>query len=271
MTFDEFLEIPPCAVGKHSTVDDTPVPEPTPKAAASNHAEVPIPPPAARPPQAVPARNNTPAAVAQPESDSDEASAQVLPNTTCRRRGCNVTSPATPNPSRDDEQCVYHPGQAVFHEGNKGWSCCKKRVLEFDEFLQIPGCKTRTRHCFVGKKQANGTGLEKLSTVRHDFYQTSTTVHASLYLKKINKEISKVEFQESGEAVTLDLKTTDGKHYETVLPLYARIDVSKSTFKILGTKLELTLAKADGSGWPVLRSDERLTGEIIQTGRAGMA
>jgi len=144
--------------------------------------------------------------------------------------------------------------------------------MEFDEFLQIPGCKTRSRHCFVGKKKkGNGDELEKLATVRHDFYQTSTTLHASLYLKKIDKGSSKVLFREGGEEVELDLKTTDGKHYEAVVPLYGRIEVSKSAFRILGTKLELTLAKVDGGGWPVLRADDRLTGEIIQTGRAGMA
>lgn len=142
--------------------------------------------------------------------------------------------------------------------------------MEFDEFLQIPGCKTRTRHCFVGKKK-KGDDLEKLTTVRHDFYQTSTTLHASIYLKKINKDTSKVEFAESGEEISVDLKTADGKQYTAAIPLYGKIDAGKSTFRILGTKLELTLAKTDGSGWPVLRADEKLTGEIIQTGRAGRA
>lgn len=37
----------------------------------------------------------------------------------------------------------------------------------------------------------------------------------------------------------------------------------------MGTKLEFTLAKADASGWPVLRSTDPMTGEIIQSGRAG--
>jgi len=89
-----------------------------------------------------------------------------------------------------------------------------------------------------------------------------------LYLKKIDKAVSKVEFAESGQEVALDLKTTDGKQYQTALPLYGNIDPSKSSFKILGTKLELTLIKVDGRGWPVLRADEKLTGEIIQTGSA---
>lgn len=53
------------------------------------------------------------------------------------------------------------------------------------------------------------------------------------------------------------------------MPLFAAIDPIKTSFKILGTKLEVTLAKADVSSWPVLRSDDRLTGEILQVGRAG--
>lgn len=143
--------------------------------------------------------------------------------------------------------------------------------------MKIPGCKTRDRHCFTGKKKAKrkegeeGEAYEKLSNVRHDFYQTGTTVHASLYLKKIDKEKSKVEFFENGEQVDLDLKTQDGKEYASLVPLYGKIDPAKSTFTIKGTKMDLTLIKADGLGWPVLRSDERVTGEIIQTGRAGRA
>jgi hypothetical protein len=53
------------------------------------------------------------------------------------------------------------------------------------------------------------------------------------------------------------------------VPLFGEIDTEKSSFKILGTKLELSLVKADGASWPVLRSDEELTGEILQIGRAG--
>ena len=55
------------------------------------------------------------------------------------------------------------------------------------------------------------------------------------------------------------------------MPLFGAIDKEKSEFSIMGTKLELRLAKADGASWPVLRGDERHTGEIIQMGRAGRA
>ena len=105
---------------------------------------------------------------------------------------------------------------------------------------------------------------------RHDFYQTTTTVIASLYLKKIDKERAKVEFT-SPTTVNLDLPTADNRRYATELPLFGRIDITKSKAKIMGTKLEMTLFKADGLSWPTLRSDEQRTSEIIQVGQAGKA
>jgi hypothetical protein len=107
------------------------------------------------------------------------------------------------------------------------------------------------------------------SVSRHDFYQTGTTVVASIFLKKIDKETSTIDFTET--QVNVDLRTSDSKRYKTEYPLFASINPEQSKYRILGTKLELTLAKADGTSWPVLRSDEPLTGEMIQVGRAGRA
>jgi hypothetical protein len=265
------MAIPPCTTGKHSTVDDTPAPEPKPseeeveakiqeqKQKAENLqpavARVAV---AAQPPRATPSP-------APPEDEDDDPDLPISDGASCKRKGCGATFNA--GQSRDGEECVHHPGQALFHEGTKGWTCCKKRVLEFDEFMKLPGCKTKDRHLFVGKKK-DPTAEEQLSEVRNDFYQTATTVIASLYLKKINKDRSKVDFTDAN-TVQLDLHTTDSKHYQTSVQLYGPIKPADSTFKIMGTKLELTLAKADGAGWPVLRADDPHSGEIIQAGRAG--
>ena len=40
------------------------------------------------------------------------------------------------------------------HHRGKGYLCCKRRVLEFDEFLKIEGCK-KGRHVFVPKAKAD--------------------------------------------------------------------------------------------------------------------
>jgi CS domain len=144
--------------------------------------------------------------------------------------------------------------------------------------MRIEGCQTKDRHLFIGSgKKRNGkaavvdsTGEERVESVKSDFYQTATTVIVSLYLKKIDSTRSSIVFS-SPLSINLDLVTTDKKRHTTTIPLYAPIDPEKSKYKIMGTKLELTLVKADGAGWPVLRSDERRTGEIIQVGRAGTA
>ena len=137
--------------------------------------------------------------------------------------------------------------------------------------MKLEGCKTSPRHLFVGsgEDQKKPSGEELLETVRHDFYQTPSTVIASFFLKKIDSTKAAVRFEE--QALVLDLPTSDAspKRYKTTVPLYGPIDTDKSAYKILGTKLEVSLYKADGASWPVLRSDERRTGEILQVGRAG--
>jgi hypothetical protein len=104
---------------------------------------------------------------------------------------------------------------------------------------------------------------------RHDFYQTPSTVIASFFLKKIDKERAKIDF--NGRSLGLDLPTTDSppKRYAAEVPLYSMIDPEKSSFKILGTKLEVSLVKADATPWPVLRSSDPATGQILQVGQAG--
>ena len=92
-------------------------------------------------------------------------------------------------------------------------------------------------------------------------------MNVSLYLKKINKDSAKVEF--AATSIELDLPTTDNKRYKDTYQLFAPIDPEKSQFRVLGTKLELTLVKADGTSWPVLRSDDKWSGERIQIGKAG--
>ena len=86
-------------------------------------------------------------------------------------------------------------------------------------------------------------------------------------MKKIVKERSTVKFS-SPTSIRLDLHTQDNKHYEAEIPLYGQIDTAKSTHKIMGTKVELALVKANGLSWATLRSDEQRPNEIIQVGKA---
>ena len=96
------------------------------------------------------------------ESEEDDPALEVTEGQKCRRRGCGATF--TLDLDRKNEQCIYHPGLAIFHEGSKGWSCCKKRVFDFDDFLSIAGCTSVTRHMFVGRSRAERA--EELRDVR---------------------------------------------------------------------------------------------------------
>lgn len=102
---------------------------------------------------------------------------------------------------------------------------------------------------------------------RNDFYQTPASVNVSLYLKKIDKDNAKVNFFST--SIDFDLPTTDNKRFKDTYSLFASIHPEKSQFRVLGTKLELTLSKVDGTSWPVLRSDDKWSGERIQIGNAG--
>lgn len=282
LTFDEFLEIEPCTQGKHSTTDLPPqiekkeAPEATlkevPNSSSSSSGAGPGPALPRAPINPATTPSGTPPPPPPPESDDDDPSLEIPEGRVCRRRACGAAY-RKESGRGGDEKCVHHPGVPIFHEGSKGYSCCKRRVLEFDQFMNIEGCKIKPRHLFIGsgsKEKTRGGGAEELlETVRTDFYQTPSSVIASFFLKKIDKDAAKVVFTQS--SVQLDLPTTDSppKRYRTEVPLFGPIDPEKTTHKILGTKLEVTLAKAEVSSWPVLRADDRLTGEILQVGRAG--
>lgn len=105
---------------------------------------------------------------------------------------------------------------------------------------------------------------------RHDHYQTADTVIASLFLKKIDKTRSHVRFV-SPRTISVDLHTADNRQYVTEIPLFGTIDADKSAFKIMNTKLELTLVKLDHQSWPTLRADEQRPDQIIQVGQAARA
>ena len=169
LTFDEFMDITPCTTGVHSTTDKPPALEEKPKedeATLSKKIEQMTAAGPRRTPITTPQTAPTPPPP-PPESEDDDLSLEIPDGAECRRRTCGQKYKK--GSSREGESCVHHPGIPIFHEGSKGYSCCKRRVLDFDEFMQIEGCKTKDKHLFIGsgkKEKASESGEEKLSTVR---------------------------------------------------------------------------------------------------------
>lgn len=222
--------------------------------------------------------------------EQDDPDVEITKGMRCKRKACGAE---LEDQTREDGECTYHPGvvrlsslwltlpvslvqsadhglivsQPIFHEGSKGYSCCKRRVLEFDEFLRIEGCRSG-RHLFVGPKKVDD-GAEELVDCRTDHYQTPRTVIVSVFGKQADKEKSSVKFEaEAVRALSLaraslrnvlmlrlsqmhvDLILPARKRFTKSFPLYGPIDPASSAFKILGTKCEITLAKADARSWP---------------------
>ena len=79
--------------------------------------------------------------------EQDDPLIPVERGTKCKRRGCNAeyVSDEVSRGDGPEAQCVFHPGYfyfdfffngspPLFHEGSKGYTCCKRKVLEFDEY-----------------------------------------------------------------------------------------------------------------------------------------
>lgn len=57
----------------------------------------------------------------------------------CTNKGC--LKEYDPN-ENGDGACKYHPGEPVFHDVKKTWTCCKVETWDWDEFMKIPQCTT---------------------------------------------------------------------------------------------------------------------------------
>lgn len=170
------MEIEPCTEGKHSTTDLPPQIEkkeaPSDPALLKEVANNTNAGPGPAMPRG-PINTATPSATPPPpppESDDDDPALEIPDGRICRRRACGVVYKKAAART-DEESCVHHPGVPIFHEGSKGYSCCKRRVLEFDEFMKIEGCQKKPRHLFVGsgkKEKPKGSAAEEelLETVR---------------------------------------------------------------------------------------------------------
>lgn len=92
--------------------------------------------------------------------------------------------------------------------------------------------------------------------IRHDWIQSSVMVTVSLYCKGIPKDEIDVKFKE--DSLTVDFPLANESQYCFSLdPLFFNIDPAKSSYKIMSTKAEFTLWKAQpGKKWSALESSE---------------
>jgi len=203
--------------------------------------------------------------------EKDDLEAIVPKGTPCQRAGCKVAFVSDEDNRTGDgpgTKCVYHPGAPIFHEGSKGYFCCKRRVLEFEEFLKIEGC-AEGRHLFVRKSK--GDQAEEAVNCRIDHYQTPSTVYVTVFAKQTDKERSVVKIEDN--EIHFDLYLPGPKRFTRSVQLFGPVDSSASSFTIFGTKVEIRLKKRDGRSWTLLEKTDRDLGPVSLTfgvtGRTG--
>ncbi|KIJ17265.1 hypothetical protein PAXINDRAFT_175795, partial [Paxillus involutus ATCC 200175] len=281
LDFDEFMKIPGCEVGAHTEAVQQAVPR-APKSAATETLtmmeskggqEVYS---IARP-GPVPAQTPAPVVTLTPQAEAeDDPSVTVAPGTLCKRKGCGVAFVSDEENRTGDGEgtiCTYHPAPPIFREGSKGYLCCKRRVLEFEEFLKIEGCK-KGRHVFVPKQAASeelNDQAEQFTDCRIDHYQTPNEVYVSVFAKQADKERSKVTIGET--QVHLDLCLPAQRRFKRTIPLYGPVEPHRSTYKFYGSRVEVVLRKLDTRSWTVLEKTTHDLGNMSLTfgvgGRTG--
>jgi len=151
---------------------------------------------------------------------------------TCMNQGCSMEFI-----KRDENPvCTHHPGEAVFHEGLKFWSCCKKKSMEFDDFLKQKGC-VQGEHLWVAKKKID---------CRFDWHQTATHVILTMYTK--GYDYNQVKIMANGIKLMTNVDFPDGK-VEKEWILYGVVNETESSALLQSTKIEIKLRKAHPLQW----------------------
>lgn len=97
-----------------------------------------------------------------------------------------------------------------------------------------------------------------MSSLRHDWYQTEQKVVIAVLVKNAESRNCTVDIQSQRVSVR-------GEDLELDFDLQHEIDASKSTFRILSVKVEITLHKLVGERWPSLTKQENATSATIQS------
>lgn len=199
------------------------------------------------------------APAAPPAEPSDPEGAAIPAGATCKRPGCSATYQGGDGTQRDrsNEKCHYHRGFPIFHEGSKGYSCCKRRVLDFADFLRIEPCSTsESGHLFIqplknkAKPQgtANGHGEgssagaggddllkskgmtlkegEEEADCRMDHYETPDEIRMTIYSKGVKMEDSSIEIAEEDVSSSGGACRPDSRSVITDAAMYYALGLS---------------------------------------------
>lgn len=182
------------------------------------------------------------------EHKTKKNTSEIAIGTVCTNSGCNK---AFEGPDSNLSECVYHPGVPIFHEGMKYWSCCQRKTSDFTAFMNQAGCD-------IGKHKwiKDETQTETVKC-RWDWHQTATHVVVSVYAKMYDYKRSVVKLNPIRLFVELVFPQQNDNKFTIDLELRGIVRVEESTVQMLGTKVEISLPKAEPGSWPKLEMPKK--------------
>ncbi|KAJ7514261.1 hypothetical protein O6H91_23G035600 [Diphasiastrum complanatum] len=90
---------------------------------------------------------------------------------------------------------------------------------------------------------------------RHEWYQAQTHVVITIFAKGIKNDDVKIDFGE--QMLSVIIQAHDGEPYILQLRLYGKVKASECSYKVLSTKIEVRLVKAELINWKGLEFDKR--------------
>ncbi|KAK0537320.1 hypothetical protein OC842_001690 [Tilletia horrida] len=208
------------------------------------------------------------------DEDEDPDDAVIPDGAQCKRTGCSATYSVGLVRKREEEECRHHPKQAIFHEGSKGYVCCKRRVLEFSEFLTIEPCTTSHKgHLFVGRPKTSADGGEEVVQCRMDHYETPVDIRLTVYAKGADMDKSQIQMRSDAVEFSVWLPPaassgSQARRFKRTLALFSEIDPDASSFSATKFKIDLVLVKrVKGVSWPSLERSDRVVGYGLTFGR----
>lgn len=103
--------------------------------------------------------------------------------------------------------------------------------------------------------------------IKHDWYQTETSVVVEIRIKGCNKDTVKVDMAERELSVSTPVPGRQSE-YSLNIDLAHEIQPDKSSFKVMGTKIEIKLMKKEGIRWNVLEGEDSFPSSFIPAAAA---
>ncbi|KAI1715453.1 CHORD domain-containing protein [Ditylenchus destructor] len=169
---------------------------------------------------------------------------QSMIGASCKNNACEATYQGAEGGKND---CIHHPGVAIFHEGMKYWSCCQRKTSNFSAFLEQEGCTTG-EHCW--------SKSEKVGKIREDWFSRCGYIHLNIYCKGTLPD--KSTFESDGLILRVSLMHGFGeKETQLDYELWGEIVPEESRVLLGERKVEIILKQATPEGWPKLRYEHQ--------------